>query len=177
MSLCGSGLTRNLGYSGQFMRHKGLTLPFVLSIIFISAASGAEPECDNVTALPTVKNVLSRLVLAASARTIETSNLKPLEQFDFSPSVALDEIIVVKWDADTKTALCRANFKLDGPALMKIAVSSAPQVTNLSLKHFLEDLKPDYASVGFGQIAYSVQPKSDGGLSVQFLDLAQGVSQ
>ncbi len=159
------------------MRHKNLTLSFVFLIIFSSMALGAEPECDHVTALPTVKNVLSRLVLAASARTVETSNLKPLEQFDFSPSVALDEIVVVKWDADTKTALCRANFKLDGPALMRIAVSSAPQVSNPSLKHFLEGLRPDYASIGFGQIAYSVQPKSDGGLAVQFLDLAQGAGQ
>ena len=159
------------------MRHKGLILPFIFSVVFSSAAFGIEPDCDHPDALSTVKNELSRLVLASSARMVETSNLKPLEQFDFSPSVALDEIIVVKWDADTKTAFCRTNFKLDGPVLMRIALSSAPQVSNPSLKYFLESLKPDYASIGTGQIAYSVQFKSGGGLSVQFLDLAQRFGQ
>ena len=159
------------------MRHHLLTLQLVFSILFLSAAFGDQPKCEDPAAIPIAKNLLSRLVLAASAQRLATNNLKPLEQFDFSSSVTLDNIIVVKWDDDTKMALCRANFKLDGPALMRIAVASAPQVSNTALKRFLEGLKPDNASVGFGQIAYSVQSKSSGGISVEFLDLAQEPAQ
>src|ERR1700688_4031155 len=159
------------------MRQNLLILPLVFLIIFLSAAFGDGPTCDDSTALQNVKNLISRLVLASSAYTVATNNLKPLEQFDFSPSVTLDKILVLKWDADKKKALCRAHFKLDGPALMRNAVSIAPQVHNPSLKDYLESLKPDNASVGFGQIAYSVQPISGGDLSVEFLDLAQEAAQ
>jgi hypothetical protein len=162
---------------GNNMRHHLITLQLVFSILFLSAAFGDEPKCEDPAAIPVAKNLLSRLVLASTAQRLATNNLKPLEQFDFSSSVTLDNIIVVKWDDNTKIALCRASFKLDGPALMRIAVASAPQVTNMALKRFLEGLKPDNASPGFGQIAYSVQSKSGGGLSVEFLDLAQEAGQ
>jgi hypothetical protein len=75
-----------------------------------------------------------------------------------SPAIALNTIVVKKWDEPTKISTCVANFVIDGSALLKLARDGAPSISNPYLKPYLQGLDPAKGAKGAGRIAYSVSP-------------------
>lgn len=123
--------------------------------ILMLAACGNEPPCTDAAVVHTVRTMAASLIVEISVPQ------KLPEAIDLTRAVPLDAIIVEQWDANLKSAVCSARYKLDHSVLWRDAKAASSRVSDPALKQSLEGLNTDLSGVIVGRLVYSVRPTSD----------------